>query len=170
MRIRPARDVARSIDAGRAGLEKAVDGNSAIELIETERSRARTSGMASRSRTMMMSRRKKERTEVLLSAYVDDELAVPYRRLRRELAAQTSRALIPRAAENFHFFADLAPRLTGEFFPVEGDCLAAVRPVAPSAHFLILPLGAHRLLLLQEESLCWRALRFWLQALLPLQE
>src|SRR5580693_8074111 len=32
MRIRPARDVAGSVDAGRAGLEKAVNGYSAIEL------------------------------------------------------------------------------------------------------------------------------------------
>ena len=37
--------------------------------------------------------------------------------------AQTSTALIPRAAENFHFFADLAPRLQGELYPVEGEFL-----------------------------------------------
>src|SRR5579864_9109874 len=36
---------------------------------------------------------------------------------------QTGTALIPRAAENFHFFADLAPRLQGEMYPVEGEFL-----------------------------------------------
>jgi ribosomal protection tetracycline resistance protein len=35
-----------------------------------------------------------ERDEQILAAYVDDELAVPYRQLRRELAAQTRRALV----------------------------------------------------------------------------
>jgi ribosomal protection tetracycline resistance protein len=35
-----------------------------------------------------------ERDERILAAYVDDELAVPYRQLRRELAAQTRRAQV----------------------------------------------------------------------------
>ncbi len=35
-----------------------------------------------------------DRDERMLAAYVDDELAVPYGRLRRELAAQTRRALV----------------------------------------------------------------------------
>ncbi len=35
-----------------------------------------------------------DRDERMLAAYVDDELAVPYARLRRELAAQTRRALV----------------------------------------------------------------------------
>ena len=37
--------------------------------------------------------------------------------------SQTRNALIPRAAENFHFFADLAPKLQGELYPVEGEFL-----------------------------------------------
>jgi len=37
--------------------------------------------------------------------------------------SQTRHALIPRAAENFYFFADLAPRLQGELYPVEGEFL-----------------------------------------------
>ncbi|HWE62905.1 MAG TPA: 5-carboxymethyl-2-hydroxymuconate semialdehyde dehydrogenase [Chloroflexota bacterium] len=36
---------------------------------------------------------------------------------------QTSRALVPRAAENFYFFAEMAQRLQGELFPVEGQFL-----------------------------------------------
>ena len=35
-----------------------------------------------------------ERDEGILAAYIDDELGVPYARLRRELAAQTRRALV----------------------------------------------------------------------------
>jgi ribosomal protection tetracycline resistance protein len=35
-----------------------------------------------------------ERDEVILAAYVEDEVGVPYRRLREELAAQTKRALV----------------------------------------------------------------------------
>ncbi len=35
-----------------------------------------------------------ERDEGILAAYIDDELSVPYARLRRELAAQTRRALV----------------------------------------------------------------------------
>jgi 5-carboxymethyl-2-hydroxymuconic-semialdehyde dehydrogenase len=36
---------------------------------------------------------------------------------------QTGTALIPRAAENFYFFAEMAPRLQGELYPVEGEFL-----------------------------------------------
>ncbi|MGH2346599.1 MAG: aldehyde dehydrogenase family protein, partial [Chloroflexota bacterium] len=37
--------------------------------------------------------------------------------------SQTRNALIPRAADNFQFFADLAPKLQGELYPVEGEFL-----------------------------------------------
>ncbi|MGH2411395.1 MAG: aldehyde dehydrogenase family protein, partial [Chloroflexota bacterium] len=37
--------------------------------------------------------------------------------------SQTRNALIPRAADNFYFFADLAPKLQGELYPVEGEFL-----------------------------------------------
>jgi 5-carboxymethyl-2-hydroxymuconic-semialdehyde dehydrogenase len=37
--------------------------------------------------------------------------------------AQTAKAMVPRAADNFYFFADMAQRLHGELFPVEGQFL-----------------------------------------------
>jgi 5-carboxymethyl-2-hydroxymuconic-semialdehyde dehydrogenase len=37
--------------------------------------------------------------------------------------AQTAKTMVPRAAENFYFFAEMAQRLQGEIFPVEGQFL-----------------------------------------------
>ena len=65
-----------------------------------------------------------ERDERMLAAYVDDELAVPYRRLRRELAAQTRRALVHPV-----FFGSAA---TGAGVPPLMTGLAELLPAAAS--------------------------------------
>jgi len=58
----------------------------------------------------------------LIAAHVDD-LAETETRDCGQVIAQTRKQLIPRAADNFHFFAEVCTRMDGHTYPVDGAML-----------------------------------------------